>query len=303
MKRRMKWGVLLAVVTAVGCARAESLSGSYVDETHASMTMTLTESANGAVSGSLTESGKSVPISAKRRGTDIRGTIGGADAGVAFTAVIQGVQVILEMGANDDAERMTFTRSVAALKPATVAGAVVVPPAGLPKSAASSQRHVVINDQRLGDAELAQIEQAYQIHVADADYWYDPVLGAWGLKRGPARGFISAGLNLGGPLRPDASGGGTLIFVNRRELHPYDVMALQQITGPIAPGRYFITALGLAGYEGGPVIWNLAAMAAQAQGGGGSNSWQGRVSGASGFSDGTTGAVFLPNGGISSVGQ
>jgi len=37
--------------------------------------------------------------------------------------------------------------------------------------------------------------------------------------------------------------------------------------------------------------------------GGGSNTWQSSVTGSSGFSDGTTGAVFLPNGGIVSTGQ
>jgi hypothetical protein len=63
--------------------------------------------------------------------------------------------------------------------------------------------------------------------------------------------------------------------------------------------------MGLAGYEGGQAQWNLLAMA-QAQGGGGgggggSNTWQSRLG--SGFSDGTTGAVFLPNGGIVSYGN
>jgi hypothetical protein len=38
-------------------------------------------------------------------------------------------------------------------------------------------------------------------------------------------------------------------------------------------------------------------------GGGGSNTWQSGVTGASGFSDGNTGAVFLPNGGIVSTGD
>ena len=103
-------------------------------------------------------------------------------------------------------------------------------------------------------------------------------------------------------LQADASGGGTGIFVNGRELHAYDVLALQQITGPIMPGRYFITAEGLAGPEGGPALWNLRAMAAPAAGGG-SNTWQSRITGASGFSDGNTGAVFLPNGGIVSYGN
>ena len=170
--------------------------------------------------------------------------------------------------------------------------------------ATAGKRNVVINGQRLGDEELARAEQAYRIRIPDAGYWYDPVLGAWGPQGGPTMGFITPGLRLGGPLRIDASGGGTSVVVNGRVLHPYDLMALQQITGPIIPGRYFITAQGLAGPEGGPPMWNLAAMAAQAQGtGGGSNTWQSRVTGSSGFSDGTTGAVFLPNGGIVSTGQ
>ena len=119
-------------------------------------------------------------------------------------------------------------------------------------------------------------------------------------------GFITPGLALGGILQADASGSGTNVFVNGRALHPYDLLALEQITGPIVPGRYFITVDGLAGLEGGPPLWNLAALAAQAQSraqGGGSNTWQARITGASGFSDGTTGAVFLPNGGIVSTGN
>ncbi len=206
----------------------------------------------------------------------------------------QGDQLVMAIGDGDDAEQLTFIRRDAAGGPAVAGPGVEKTPGG---------RNVVINDRRLSDAEVAQIEQGLQVRIGDADYWYDPVLGAWGVRGGPAMGLIAAGLNLGGPLHADVSGGGTGVFVNGRELHPYDVLALQQITGPIVPGRYFITSQGLAGYEGGPPMWNLAAMAAQSQGGGGSNTWQGRVTGASGFSDGTTGAVFLPNGGIVSTGQ
>jgi hypothetical protein len=164
------------------------------------------------------------------------------------------------------------------------------------------RRHVVINEHRFTDEELAQVEQAYRIRIPDADYWYDSVLGAWGAKGQPTMGFIAPGLDLGGPLRPDASGGGTGVFVNGRDLPLPDLIALQQNTGPVPPGRCFITAQGLAGYEGGPPLWSLAELAAQSSGGG-SNTWQSRITGASGFSDGTTGAVFLPNGGIVSTGN
>ncbi len=138
--------------------------------------------------------------------------------------------------------------------------------------------------------------------IPDADYWYDAVLGAWGVRCSPTLGMIAPGLPLGGALEAGASGGGTGVFVNGQKPHPQDVLSLSRITGAIMPGRYFITAEGLAGFEGGPPLWNLAAMAAQAQGGG-SNTWQSRLTGASGFSDGNTGAVFLPNGGIVSYGD
>jgi hypothetical protein len=163
--------------------------------------------------------------------------------------------------------------------------------------------YVIVNGRELSAKELARIEADYGIHLNKADYWYDPVLGAWGVRGSPTLGFIAAGLKLGGPLHANASAGTTGVFVNGRQLPAADLLALQQLTGPIVPGRYFITAQGLSGYEGGVPQWNLAAMAAQSGGSGGSNTWQGRMTGSSGFSDGTTGAVFLPNGGIVSTGN
>lgn len=171
-----------------------------------------------------------------------------------------------------------------------------------PGGANSGRRNVVINGRQLSDKEVQRAEQTYRIRIPDAEFWYDPVLGAWGGKGGPTMGFIAPGLVLGGPLRADASGGGTNVFVNGRELHAYDLAALQQLVGVIMPGRYFITAQGLAGFEGGPPQWNLAAMAEQASGGG-ARTWQGRVTASSGFSDGPNTAVFLPNGGIVSTGS
>ena len=188
-------------------------------------------------------------------------------------------------------------------EPAAVAGPPQAAEVQVPTTTA--QRHVVINRVPLTDAQVANAEATYRVRIPDADYWYDPVLGAWGGEGGPTAGFMAPGLDLGGPLRADASAGETQVFVNGRELPISDLMALQQVTGPILPGRYFITAQGLAGYEGGPPQWDLAALVAQSRGGGGggSNTWQSGITGASGFSDGTTGAVFLPNGGIVSTGN
>jgi hypothetical protein len=163
--------------------------------------------------------------------------------------------------------------------------------------------YVIVNGRELSARDLARIEADYRIHLNHADYWYDPMLGAWGVRGSPTLGFIAAGLKLGGPLHANASAGTTGVFVNGRQLPNADLLALQRLTGPILPDRYFITAQGLVGYEGGPAQWNLAAIAAQSGGGGGSNTWQGHMTGSSGFSDSANGAVFLPNGGIVSTGN
>lgn len=311
MIRARAWGyLLLATWTVAGCARAEPVDGSYIAAEEPSLVLSLTESSDGNITGSLMELGASMPINAHRKGAAITGTVGSAGTAIPFTAVFQADRVVMDIGSPDEAQRLTFHRSDGAAD-RSMAGATATPADPMPQDdrpapAIPGSRNVVINGQRLAGDQLSQLEQAYGIRIDDADYWYDRVSGAWGIRGGPTLGFIAAGFNLGGPLRPDASGGGTQVFVNGREIHVYDLMALQQITGPIMQGRYFINSQGLAGFEGGPPLWNLAAMAAQSQrsgGGGGSNTWQSGLTGASGFSDGHTGAVFLPNGGIVSVGD
>ncbi len=60
------------------------------------------------------------------------------------------------------------------------------------------------------------------VNVCHLDYWYDNKCGAWGRKGGPCEGVITAGLNIGGPLRPDASSGttGTLFHPDKFFLNP-----------------------------------------------------------------------------------
>jgi hypothetical protein len=137
---------------------------------------------------------------------------------------------------------------------------------------APSERDVVVNDRRLTDAELATIEQSYRVHIEDAAYWYDALTGAWGIEGGPTRGFIYSGLKIGGPLKADASGGGTNVFVNGRELHALDVNGLQRCT-QVNPGRYWVGADGAGGYEGGPPLFNLISLCGGSANGGRSGGW------------------------------
>jgi hypothetical protein len=117
-----------------------------------------------------------------------------------------------------------------------------------------------------GLATLAKLEAAYRTRLPDGAYWYDPVCGAFGAWGGPVLVIVPAGLALGGPVPANASGSGTGIFVNGREIHGFDALYLQHLLGPIKPGRYFTDAFGNAGLEGGPVLVNLL-QAAQQKGG------------------------------------
>ncbi len=128
--------------------------------------------------------------------------------------------------------------------------------------ATTGSRDVVINGVRLTDEQVRMLEQRYHTQVKDGAYWYDRICGAWGGQDGPTLGFIEAGLEIGGPLREDASKGDTGVFINGRELHQMDVMGLQQL-GPVWPGRYWVDAMGNVGLEGGMMIGNLWQLAKQ----------------------------------------
>jgi hypothetical protein len=113
---------------------------------------------------------------------------------------------------------------------------------------------------------VAQLERGSGQSVPDGDYWYDNISGGAGRWGGPAEAILPAGLGLGGPLPANASGGGTGVFINGRELHPIDVQRLIAIFGFVHPGRFWVDASGNAGYEGGPALINLYQAAQQARG-------------------------------------
>ena len=122
----------------------------------------------------------------------------------------------------------------------------------------SPQRAVYVNSVRISDEEVAAMESAWNTAILDGRFWYDAACGAWGSEGGPCTGFINAGIGLGGPLMPTASGGDTGVFINGRELHRLDVVALRRL-GPVFPGRYWVDGYGNFGFEGGPMLGNLAA--------------------------------------------
>lgn len=118
-------------------------------------------------------------------------------------------------------------------------------------NAQNKMKELVINDVVVPAQTVAQLEAAYHVKFVPGSYWYDRMTGAFGLKGGPCSGIGVAGLNIGGPLKANASGGGSNVFINGRDLHPQDVLAFQTFM-QVIPGRYWMDAYGNFGYENVP---------------------------------------------------
>ncbi|HUM13782.1 MAG TPA: hypothetical protein VLT82_22735 [Myxococcaceae bacterium] len=175
------------------------------------------------------------------------------------------------------------------------------------KAPAATTRKIRFNNRALAPAELATLERLERGvgRLDDGAYWYDPRTGASGRWGGPTLAFLPPGLTLGGPLPADASGGGqgtlTGVFINGRELHPLDVLGLQQLIGQVWPGRWWVDAQGNYGLEGGPPVGNLMVLARAHRSGGGGHAWSKHYEGTTPggnmnlASDGTTTCVSTAN--------
>lgn len=118
-------------------------------------------------------------------------------------------------------------------------------------------RNVVVNSRKLSDMEVTDLQNTLRFPIVDGEYWYDSKCGAWGRMGSQCLGFIPPNLNIGGRLLPQASGGGTGVFINSRELHPLDVAAFSRVGIQCIPGRWSIDAAGNCGPEHGPVMFNV----------------------------------------------
>lgn len=165
-------------------------------------------------------------------------------------------------------------------------------------AAADKGGGIIINGKTLDQNEVMQLQQIVGAAVVPGNYWYDGVSGLWGYIGGPYSGQILPGLSLG-ELPPDASGRGTNVYINGREIHPTELTQLQQGFGVIQPGRYWLNAQGIGGYEGGPAQFNLLASrgGTSSQGGGGMyGGYTERAAGGSVGSDGNCSYYMAPDG-------
>lgn len=160
-----------------------------------------------------------------------------------------------------------------------------------------ASQSVVINRRPLPSQAVAALARVYG-QIRPGNYWYDAVSGLWGPEGGPTMGQIAAGLPFG-PMPANISGGRTGTYINGREIHPLEYQALARTYGQVWPGRFWLTADGTWGREGGPAMGNMRA-GAGGGGGGGGGAWSTWSDYAGGGAGGDSNGCMYFNGGDTS---
>lgn len=97
-----------------------------------------------------------------------------------------------------------------------------------------------INGQRANHRRLVELEAQTNVRIdRGGRFWYDRESGAWGFEQSKAEGYIMAGLELGGEMSADVSGGQSGVLINGRELRLDEAEALGSLfIAPLPAGNY-----------------------------------------------------------------
>jgi hypothetical protein len=294
---RRKYSVFTLLVgffATCGWAQTEDYNGTFLMRgPDGTITLTLHQDESGGVSGKMTDGFVLVDLVGEPDKNGISGDATSDDGEeMGFVAKFESDgDLNLKLFPFDESDKPDYSAAQTLIfaRQGGALGGQAADPAGPAKSSrgeGASTREVYINRVKLDDATIQALESQYRIPIQNGRFWYDATCGAWGVEGGPTAGFIYPGLNLP-PMPVDISEGGTGIFINGREIHRLDQMALQQIFGTTIPGRYWLDAQGNLGPEGGAPIANLAAAIAASKGGQSGSVTHGY--GAAGGSRGTVG--------------
>jgi hypothetical protein len=126
-------------------------------------------------------------------------------------------------------------------------------------AAHAADSRIIVNAVPLSAETVRQLQRVYPVSIKPGRYWYDNFSGAWGLEGDAIAGQMLPGLKLGGPLRADASRGTTGIFINGRQITLSERTYLERSCQTrTLPGRYWVSARGVGGFEGGPAWFDLS---------------------------------------------
>ena len=137
-----------------------------------------------------------------------------------------------------------------------------------PAEPPSQTRHIVVNGIPLSDSEIKIIEDLSGRPLpagTKVEWWYDPKTGIVGFPGKPMHGRLWPELEVGGPLRADASNGDSGVFLNGRELTSREAEDISRLLGTAMSNRYSLDADLNLGIEGGARIGNLAELLEKAK--------------------------------------
>lgn len=286
-------GILLTFL--VQFMMGQDLSGQYYAQTTGGgVTLELRSNGTGEYSGALKGNGNSFAIQGTVQNDILSGTVGDELGGIVFRAQWQGDHLNFTMMETDDegnplpatAQALVFQRQ----------GGESAPPS---EKKQEKTMQVIINNQALSEAQVAELEKTYGVRPRPGQYWYDARSGLYGVVGYQAYGFMQPGHSFG-TLAREVSNGNTGVLINGRELPMGEYTVWSYIVGSwIQPGAYWLDANGNAGYEGNPLpVINLYAAAQQnaykGQGGSGDNFWSTRFSAGNYNADNTQGYVSVP---------
>jgi hypothetical protein len=285
------FGSFLSGLAGAALAASSPFAGSYKG---ADVLLEIKETAAGQFVGTVASAGQILRFEARAQAGALVGVLNFAGEKMPFRMTLKGATLTF---ATED-ESQTLTRLEA---PATPALQPPSPPGPATNLApAPVQQAFRINGVVLGEDRVRKFEQDNKTRLPRGDFWYDKVSGGWGLAGGPTLGFTAPGLDLGGPLKADASRGNTGVFINGRELPLLDVLGLQAFNVPVQRGRWWVDNTGDFGLEGLPQVLGNLFQFSRGKGG----SYQRATAGGYIGGDGQTSYFFDPKSGSSvMVGQ